>query len=146
MIRKAVQSDVPDLLKLIHELALFEKAPQEVINTEEQIILDGFGMNPLFNAFVAEYDHRVIGFAIVYYRYSTWKGKCLYLEDLIVTREYRNKGIGQQLFDACIDFGKVNLCHKMVWQVLDWNKSAIRFYTRNNASMDGEWINGSIDL
>lgn len=146
MIRKAVQSDVPDLLKLIHELALFEKAPQEVINTEEQIILDGFGMNPLFNAFVAEYDHRVIGFAIVYYRYSTWKGKCLYLEDLIVTREYRNKGIGQQLFDACKDFGKVNLCRKMVWQVLDWNKSAIRFYTKNNASMDGEWINGSIDL
>ena len=97
-IRSATAKDVPDLLELVRELAIFEKAPNEVINTEEKMLEDGFGVNKLFDAFVAELNGEIIGLAITYYRYSTWKGKCLYLEDLIVTEKYRGIGAGQQLF------------------------------------------------
>ena len=145
-IRSATAKDVPDLLELVRELAVFEKAPNEVINTEEKMLEDGFGVNKLFDAFVAELNGEIIGLAITYYRYSTWKGKCLYLEDLIVTEEHRGIGAGQQLFTHCIDFGKENGCHKMIWQVLDWNKPALNFYTLYGAQLDGEWINGSLDL
>jgi len=145
-IRSATAKDVPDLLELVRELAIFEKAPNEVINTEEKMLEDGFGVNKLFDAFVAELNGEIIGLAITYYRYSTWKGKCLYLEDLIVTEKYRGIGAGQQLFTHCIDFGKENGCHKMIWQVLDWNKPALDFYTLYGADLDGEWINGSLDL
>ena len=145
-IRSATAKDVPDLLELVRELAVFEKAPNEVINTEEKMLEDGFGVNKLFDAFVAELNGEIIGLAITYYRYSTWKGKCLYLEDLIVTEEHRGIGAGQQLFTHCIDFGKENECHKMIWQVLDWNKPALDFYTLYGAHLDGEWINGSLDL
>ena len=145
-IRNATAKDVPDLLELVRELAIFEKAPNEVINTEEKKLEDGFGVNKLFDAFVAELNGEIIGLAITYYRYSTWKGKCLYLEDLIVTEKYRGIGAGQQLFTHCIDFGKENGCHKMIWQVLDWNKPALDFYTLYGAHLDGEWINGSLDL
>ena len=145
-IRSATAKDVPDLLELVRELAVFEKAPNEVINTEEKMLEDGFGVNKLFDAFVAELNGEIIGLAITYYRYSTWKGKCLYLEDLIVTEKYRGIGAGQQLFTHCIDFGKENGCHKMIWQVLDWNKPALDFYTLYGADLDGEWINGSLDL
>ena len=145
-IRSATAKDVPDLLELVRELAIFEKAPNEVINTEEKMLEDGFGVNKLFDAFVAELNGEIIGLAITYYRYSTWKGKCLYLEDLIVTEEHRGIGAGQQLFTHCIDFGKENGCHKMIWQVLDWNKPALDFYTLYGAHLDGEWINGSLDL
>ena len=145
-IRSATAKDVPHLLELVRELAVFEKAPNEVINTEEKMLEDGFGVNKLFDAFVAELNGEIIGLAITYYRYSTWKGKCLYLEDLIVTEEHRGIGAGQQLFTHCIDFGKENECHKMIWQVLDWNKPALDFYTLYGAHLDGEWINGSLDL
>jgi GNAT superfamily N-acetyltransferase len=145
-IRSATAKDVPHLLELVRELAVFEKAPNEVINTEEKMLEDGFGVNKLFDAFVAELNGEIIGLAITYYRYSTWKGKCLYLEDLIVTEEHRGIGAGQQLFTHCIDFGKENGCHKMIWQVLDWNKPALDFYTLYGAQLDGEWINGSLDL
>ena len=145
-IRNATAKDVPDLLELVRELAIFEKAPNEVINTEEKMLEDGFGVNKLFDAFVAELNGEIIGLAITYYRYSTWKGNCLYLEDLIVTEKYRGIGAGQQLFTHCIDFGKENGCHKMIWQVLDWNKPALDFYTLYGAHLDGEWINGSLDL
>jgi GNAT superfamily N-acetyltransferase len=133
-------------MKLIIELAVYERAPGEVTNTQQMMLADGFGDNPLYHAFVAEIDGNVIGFAITYYRYSTWKGRCLYLEDLIVTEEQRKKGIGQKLFDCCIDFGKKNNCKKMIWQVLDWNQPAIDFYNKNNAQLDNGWINGSLDL
>jgi len=146
MIRKANASDIPSMMKLIIELAVYERAPGEVTNTEQMMLSDGFGDNPLYHAFVAEIDGNVIGFAITYYRYSTWKGRCLYLEDLIVTEEQRKKGIGQKLFDCCIDFGKKNNCKKMIWQVLDWNQPAIDFYNKNNAQLDNGWINGSLDL
>ena len=145
-IRSATAKDVPHLLELVRELAVFEKAPNEVINTEEKMLEDGFGVNKLFDAFVAELNGEIIGLAITYYRYSTWKGKCLYLEDLIVTEKYRGIGAGKQLFTHCIDFGKENECHKMIWQVLDWNKPALDFYTLYGAHLDGEWINGSLEL
>jgi GNAT superfamily N-acetyltransferase len=146
MIRKANASDIPSMMKLIIELAVYERAPGEVTNTEQMMLSDGFGDNPLYHAFVAEIDGNVIGFAITYYRYSTWKGRCLYLEDLIVTEEHRKNGIGQKLFDCCIDFGKKNKCKKMIWQVLDWNQPAIDFYIKNNAQLDNGWINGGLDL
>jgi GNAT superfamily N-acetyltransferase len=146
VIRKANATDIPSMMKLIVELAIYERAPNEVTNTEQMMFKDGFGDNPLYHAFVADKEGEIIGFAITYYRYSTWKGRCLYLEDLIVTENYRNKGIGQKLFDYCLSFGKKNSCEKMIWQVLDWNQSAINFYNKNNAQLDNSWINGSLSL
>ena len=146
MIRKANATDIPSMMKLIVELAIYERAPNEVTNTEQMMLKDGFGDNPLYHAFVADKEGEIIGFAITYYRYSTWKGRCLYLEDLIVTENYRNKGIGQKLFDYCLSFGKKNSCEKMIWQVLDWNQPAINFYNKNNAQLDNSWINGSLSL
>jgi GNAT superfamily N-acetyltransferase len=145
-IRKAIKTDVPDLLKLIIELAVYEKAPNEVSNTEERMIEDGFGVDKLYDAFVVELDGKIIGMAITYYRYSTWKGKRLYLEDLIVTEKHRGIGAGQQLFNYCMDFGRENNCSAMVWQILDWNQPALDFYKTYGANLDGEWINGSLAL
>lgn len=145
-IRPALKEDAKDLLRLIKELALYEKAPEEVINTTQRLVIDGFMEHPLFNAFVAEVDSRVVGMALMYYRYSTWKGKCLYLEDLYVQPEFRQLGIGKLLFNKCIEFGKQQNCVRMNWQVLDWNTPAINFYKKFNADLDEEWINGSIDL
>jgi GNAT superfamily N-acetyltransferase len=146
VVRKAIQSDIPAMLELIRELATYEKAPEEVINTPAMMLEDGFGINKIYDAFVAEADGIIIGIAITYYRYSTWKGRCLYLEDLIVTEKYRGIGAGQQLFNYCMDFGKMNKCKRMIWQVLDWNKSALDFYTKYGAHLDGEWVNGSLEL
>ena len=145
-IRLATKADIPDLLHLIKELAIFEKAPNEVINTPELMEKDGFGENNIFDAFVAEIDDHVIGMAITYFRYSTWKGKRLYLEDLIVTEKSRGLGAGQLLFQHCIQFGKESECNGMVWQVLDWNEPAIDFYKSYNANLDGGWINGTLDF
>lgn len=145
-IRVATKADIPDLLHLIKELAIFEKAPNEVINTPELMEKDGFGENNIFDAFVAEIDDHVIGMAITYFRYSTWKGKRLYLEDLIVTEKSRGLGSGQLLFQHCIQFGKESECNGMVWQVLDWNEPAIDFYKSYNANLDGGWINGTLDF
>ena len=146
VIRVAKPKDVPILLALIRELAVYEKAPDEVINTEEQMLEDGFGIRPLFDAFVAEEDAKIIGMAITYYRYSTWKGKCLYLEDLIVSETHRGKGVGKLLFNHCMDFGKMNGCARMIWQVLDWNKPALDFYKSYDADLDSEWVNGTLEL
>ncbi len=146
IVRRATKLDIPAMLELIKEQALYEKAPNEVVNTEEMMLEDGFGINKIFDAFVAEYNGKIIGTAITYYRYSTWKGKCLYLEDLIVTEEFRGIGAGQQLFNHCIDFGKEMKCKRMVWQVLDWNKPALDFYKSYGAHLDGEWVNGSLAL
>ena len=145
-IRVATKADIPDLLHLIKELAIFEKAPNEVINTPELMEKDGFGENNIFDAFVAEIDDHVIGMAITYFRYSTWKGKRLYLEDLIVTEKSRGLGAGQLLFQHCIQFGKESECNGMVWQVLDWNEPSIDFYKSYNANLDGGWINGTLDF
>lgn len=145
-VRPADPNDIPVLLDLIHELAVFERAPNEVINTPEAMLRDGFGPNRIFDAFVAELDGQVIGAAITYFRYSTWKGRCLYLEDLIVKEAYRGLGAGKLLFDRCISFGREERCVRMNWQVLDWNTPAIDFYRAYGASMDEEWLNASLDL
>ncbi len=146
IIREAVVSDVPSIFQLIQELALFEKAPEQVINSEMQLMKDGFGENPLFHCLVAEMDDVVRGMSLFYYRYSTWKGKSLYLEDLIVTETHRNLGLGKQLFEATIDWAKMHHCVRMNWQVLDWNEPAILFYKNYGSSFDSGWLNAFIDL
>lgn len=133
-------------MRLIHELALFEKAPNEVIASEETLLKSGFGENPLFISWVAEMQGNVVGMALCYIRYSTWKGPLLYLEDLVVTENARGMGIGKVLFEQCIDFAKARNYSRMVWQVLDWNEPAIEFYRRYQASFESEWLNAYIDF
>lgn len=143
-IRRAKKEDCPRMLELIQELALYEKAPDEVTVDPVHFEESGFGTNPVWWAFVAEVDGCVEGFALYYIRYSTWKGQRLYLEDLIVTEKLRGNGIGKLLFDQLIEEGKEKKFHGMVWQVLDWNESAINFYKKYNASFDAGWLNASI--
>jgi ribosomal protein S18 acetylase RimI-like enzyme len=102
---------------------------------------DGFGENPVFGFYIAETDGKIVGLSLYYYRYSTWKGKLLYLEDLIVLEEYRRNGIGRKLMDATIQEAKIQKCNGIQWQVLDWNQPAIEFYEKYQPSLDGEWIN-----
>lgn len=145
-IREARKEDCPRILELIHELALYEKAPDEVTVTLEEMEECGFGDKPVWGSLVAEVDGNVEGIALHYDRYSTWKGRRLYLEDLIVTEKMRGSGIGKLLLDELIVFGKANNYHGMVWQVLDWNESAINFYKKYNADFDPEWINVSVNF
>jgi GNAT superfamily N-acetyltransferase len=146
IIRKAVQKDCPRMLELVQELATFERAPQEVTVTTEHFEASGFGPNPVYWAFVAEADNTVVGFALYYIRYSTWKGQRMYLEDILVTESWRGKKIGQKLFDRLIEEAKEKKFNGITWQVLDWNEAAIRFYKKYNASFDDEWITCSINL
>jgi GNAT superfamily N-acetyltransferase len=142
--RKGTPADVPQVMELVRELALYERAPHEVTNTNEQMLEDGFGDSPVFGLFVAEHNARIIGIALHYIRYSTWKGKMLYLEDIVVQESYRGNKIGAQLFEACMDYCiKMNYAG-MVWQVLDWNEPALNFYKKYSANLDGEWINGKL--
>ncbi|MDR6562539.1 MULTISPECIES: GNAT family N-acetyltransferase [unclassified Arcicella] len=146
IIRKGIREDVPVMFELIKELALYEKAPEQVTNTVEQMYLDGFGENPIFGSIVAEVEGSVVGLALYYYRYSTWKGKRLYLEDLIVSEKMRGKGLGEQLLEATIQQAKDDSCTGVMWQVLDWNEPAINFYKKFGTKMDGEWINVHLDF
>lgn len=141
LIRKGIPEDVPAVLSLIRELALYEKAPQEVTNTEADMLRDGFGPSPVFRLQVAESDGEVVGMAIYFIKYSTWKGKGVYLDDIVVRESMRGQGIGKLLLDAVIrDCGSIG-AKQLHWQVLDWNEPAIRFYEKYRASFDGEWIN-----
>jgi len=144
IIRRGVKEDCPRLLELVKELALYEKAPEEVTVTLEHFVDSGFGPNPVWWAFVAEENDLVLGFALYYIRYSTWKGQRMYLEDILVTEQARGKGIGKLLFDQLIVEAKEKKLSGIVWQVLEWNEPAINFYKKYNANFDGEWINCSI--
>jgi GNAT superfamily N-acetyltransferase len=140
-IRKGIRQDLPRVLALIRELAEYERAPEEVINTVELMETDGFGEKPLFGFFVAEVDAEILGMALYYYRYSTWKGKRLYLEDIIVTEKARGQNIGKKLFSEVMKKSLDDGCSGMMWQVLDWNEPAINFYKKYNASIQNEWLN-----
>lgn len=151
IIRRAEKKDCQRLLELIDELAEFEKAPQEVTVSLDHFIESGFGEHPVFWAFVAIDKDRslngsefIVGFALYYIRYSTWKGQRMYLEDILVTKDYRGKGIGKLLFDHLIEETKTRKLHGIVWQVLDWNEPAINFYKKYNAAFDPEWVNCSL--
>ncbi|HWV75523.1 MAG TPA: GNAT family N-acetyltransferase [Pseudosphingobacterium sp.] len=144
-IRKAKKEDCPRILELVHELALYEKAPEEVTVTLEEMEDAGFGKNPVWEAYVAEVEGVIQGIALYYIRYSTWKGRRIYLEDLIVTEAMRGQGIGKLLFDKVVEEMKVKNYSGMVWQVLEWNSPAIAFYEKYNASFDPEWVNVTIN-
>ena len=130
---------MPDVLRLIKELATFEKAPEAVEMTVEVLLESGFSENPLFRCFVAEVDEKVVGMALVYFRFSTWKGKALYLEDLVVQEDMRRKGIGEALFTKVMQYANQEDCKRVNWVVLDWNKTAIHFYKNSGATIMPEW-------
>lgn len=145
VVRSARISDVPSIHQLIVELAIFEKAPEEMVNTVDQLTKDGFGQNPSYICFVAELDGVVVGISLCYVRYSTWKGRVLYLEDLIVTEKLRGNGIGKSLFEHTLNYSRDNGFYRLQWQVLDWNESAIDFYKAFDAEFDGEWLNAWVN-
>ena len=145
-IRPSVPADVAAMMQLIHELAVFEKAPNEVVANAETLLQSGFQEHPLFVAWVAEKYGLIVGMALCYIRYSTWKGPVLYLEDLIVIESFRGNGIGKALFEKCIAHAKHNNYRRMVWQVLDWNTPAIDFYKGYGAQIEDGWLNASIDF
>jgi len=139
-IRNAEPGDVPRMLALIKELALYEKAPDEVITTETSMLKDGFGEEKIYDSIVAEADGIVVGVAIFYVVYSTWKGRIIYLDDLVVTESHRRFGIGKKLFDELIRITKEAGVHQLRWHVLNWNTTAINFYKKYSASLDPDWI------
>ncbi len=145
-IRKGIKSDLPSVFRLVNELALFEKAPEAVTNTIADMEKDGFSENPVFGFHLAEVDHEIVGIAVYFIKYSTWKGRGLYLDDLIVTEKMRGKGIGQKLFDAYIAEAKKMGAKQAHWQVLDWNEPAIAFYKKLNATIYDGWLNGFIEI
>lgn len=140
-IREGTKQDLPAVMELVKELAEFERALDQVSNTVEKMEQDGFGPHPAFGFFVAEESNRLVGLSLFYYRYSTWKGKRLYLEDIVVTNRERGKGTGKLLFDRTMKKALEENCTGMMWQVLNWNESAIKFYSRYGASFDDEWVN-----
>ena len=141
IIRPGMKSDIPQVFDLIKELAEYEKALDKVSNTVEKLEEDGFGPNPVYELFVAEIENNIVGIALTYYRFSTWRGKVMYLEDLIVREHMRRKGIGKKLFDMVLDHAKVTSCVGLSLQVLDWNELGINFYKKYNMEFDDEWIN-----
>ncbi|NLJ08317.1 MAG: GNAT family N-acetyltransferase [Sphingobacteriales bacterium] len=146
IIRKAVKDDVNSILNLIKELAEYEKAPQEVTVTTDELIRDGFGKNPLFHVYLAENkSHGIVGMAFWYFAYSTWKGKCIYLEDIIVRQEFRRQGIGEKLFNEVLKAAREHKAKRLMWQVLNWNTPAIEFYKKKyRAEISDEWLNGRL--
>ncbi len=145
-IRRARREDCARLMELVQELAEYEKAPNEVTVDFDHFVESGFGPHPVWWAWVAEVEGRIEGFALYYIRYSTWKGQRLYLEDLIVTKAMRGKGLGKLLFEKLIEETREKNFSGMVWQVLDWNEPAIDFYKKYGAKLDGEWVNCSIEI
>ena len=144
-IRRAIKEDCPQLMELIRELAVFERAPEEVTVSVQHFEDSGFGENPVWWAFVIEIDDRLVAFALYYIRYSTWKGQRMYLEDILVTEQMRGKGLGKALFERLIEEARERKFNGIMWQVLDWNEPAINFYKKYNAKFDNGWVNCSCD-
>ncbi|RAJ28372.1 GNAT family N-acetyltransferase [Pedobacter cryoconitis] len=144
-LRFAVKEDCPRLLELINELAVYEKAPEEVTVTLAEFEDAGFGAQPVWKAFVAEDATGILGFALYYTRYSTWKGCRLYLEDFIVTESQRGKGLGKILFERVMQEARDKNYNGMTWQVLDWNEPAINFYNKYNTQIETGWLNASFN-
>lgn len=140
-IRKGTREDLPAILGLIQELATYENAPQEVTITLSDLEADGFGSKPLYHLLVASDGMVIYGMALYFYSYSTWKGRCIYLEDIVVKELYRRRGIGRQLFEALVDEARKFGAQRLQWQVLDWNEPAINFYKKIEAHLDDSWIN-----
>ena len=139
IIRKATQKDMPFVLELIQELATFEKEPDAVVVTVADLVRDGFSEHPLFHCYVAEKENTIIGMALFYYRYSTWKGKTIHLEDLIVKADQRGTGAGFALYKEIIKQGKKDKVRRIEWNVLDWNTPAIDFYEKSGAKVLDDW-------
>lgn len=139
LVRQGTKTDMKAVLSLIQELAIFEKEPDAVVITEADLIRDGFGENPLFHTFVAEENDEIIGMALYYYRYSTWKGKTIHLEDLVVRENKRGTGAGFALYSAVIEQGKKDNVRRIEWNVLDWNTHAINFYEKSGAKVLPDW-------
>jgi len=158
-IRKARKNDLPSVLSLIKELATYEKAPHEVTVTLKELEQDGFGKEKVYDCFVAcitpsapplqeerGKGGEVVGIALYYIKYSTWKGRCIYLDDIIVTQSQRGKGIGKKLFEKVVREAKKMQAKKLEWQVLHWNKPAINFYKKYSTIFDNEWVNCKLAL
>lgn len=145
-IRRAVKEDCPRLLELVNELAVYERAPQEVTVTLKHFVESGFGPAPVWWAFVAEEEGVILGFALYYIRYSTWKGQRMYLEDILVTEKARGKGIGKLLMDRLVVEAKEKGFSAIVWQVLEWNEPAINFYKKYDTWFDAEWVNVGMNV
>jgi GNAT superfamily N-acetyltransferase len=144
-IRKGNKEDMTGVLALIQELAVFEKEPEAVLITVDDLIRDGFGENPLFYVFVAEVEKEIVGIALYYYRYSTWKGKIIHLEDLVVKDKMRGTGLGYALYSEIIKQGKRDNVRRIDWHVLDWNKPAIDFYEKSGAKVLKNWYLAQMD-
>lgn len=146
VLRRGVETDLPQVLALIKELAEYEKAPGAVTNTLDAMQRDGFGPEPIFGFFVLENEAAdIIGLALYYTAYSTWKGRMLYLEDIVVTEAARRGGLGRVLFDAVVAEARATGAVRLKWQVLDWNEPAIGFYQKLGATIENEWLNGNLD-
>ncbi len=139
LVRECVPKDMSQVLALIKELAVFENSPNEVEITVETLIKEGFGEDPLFTCFVAEINEEIVGMALIYYRFSTWKGRTIHLEDLIVKEKMRSHGIGKALYTKVITYAYEKKVKRIEWAVLDWNEGAIRFYERSGAKVMKNW-------
>ena len=144
-IRKGEKKDMKLVLELIQELAIFEKEPDAVVVTVADLERDGFGVNPLFYTFVAEVDGEIVGVALYYYRYSTWKGRTIHLEDLIVREKMRGSGLGFALYSEIIAQGRKDSVRRIEWNVLDWNAPAIDFYKKSGAKILDDWLVAQMD-
>lgn len=143
IIRKGTEQDIPGMFRLVKELAEFERAPEAVVNTEQQLLMDGFGDNSIYKVFVAEdtETHEVVGMALYYTAFSTWKGKIFYLDDLVITEKYRRYGLGRKLIHEVLKAAHKAGTNQIRWQVLDWNTPAVEFYRSLGATLEPEWIN-----
>ena len=145
-IRPATRADIARVYQLICELAEYENARHQVETTPAILERDGFGDDPLYRLLVADDDGEVVGMALSYFRYSTWKGKRLYLEDLVVTESARGRGVGKALLNATIELARQTACSGLMWQVLDWNEPAIKFYKKFGVRMETEWNTVHLDF